>query len=232
MNTLTKENNYSLLAHEIKNPLAVCNGYLSILNDKDYQTRSNYINIIKEEINRSLLILSEFSKNNTLLNMEVIDLNCLFKDIKNTLNDLFLENNAEIILLDGDELLIKADYEKLKQVFINILKNALEAKSNNKLLVVIKTLEGKDYYIISIVDNGIGMTKEDLNNITKKYYTTKVFGTGLGIPYIKDIIEKHHGIIEYQSRKDIGTKIKIILPKEKSQMTFNSNNYSLNMLEQ
>lgn len=228
MNTLVNDT-VKVLAHEIKNPLTICNGYLDMLNNKDLQTRNTYLKIIKEEIKRSLLILSEFSDS---LNKEIIDLTYLFEDIKKTLNDLFLENNAEIILLDEDELLVEVDYEKLKQVFINILKNALEAKSNNKLLVVIKTLEGKDYYIITVIDNGIGMTKEELNNITKKYYTTKINGTGLGIPYIEDIIKKHQGMVEFHSRKDIGTEVKIILPKEKSQKTFSNNSYNLNMLEQ
>lgn len=230
MNTLVKDN-ISVLAHEIKNPLTICNGYLNMLNDKDFNTRNNYIEIIKEEINRSLLILSDFSKGNNVLNKEVIDLTCLFDDIKRTLNDLFLDNEGELILLDDDELLIEADYNKLKQVFINILKNAIEAKGNSKLLVVIKTLEGKDYYIITIVDNGIGMSSEELNNISKKYYTTKINGTGLGVPYIKDIIEKHRGNIEYKSRKGIGTQVKIILPKEKSQKTFSNSSYNLNMSE-
>ena len=229
MNTLVKDN-ISLLAHEIKNPLTICNGYLSMLNDKDIQTRNNYIEIIKEEINRSLVILSEFSKNNSI-NKEIIDLVCLFNDIKRTLNDLFIENNGELIILDDDELLVEADYNKLKQVFINILKNAIEARGEGKLLVVIKTLEVKDYYIITVIDNGIGMTTEELNNISNKYYTTKVNGTGLGIPYIKDIIERHQGSIEYSSKKNIGTQVKIIIPKEKSQKTFNNSNYNLNMLE-
>lgn len=213
MNTLVKDN-ISMLAHEIKNPLAICNGYLSMLNDKDSQTRNNYIEIIKEEINRSLLILSEFSKNNSL-NKEVIDLTFLFEDIKKTLNELFLNSGGELILLDSDELYIEADYNKLKQVFINVLKNCIEAKGNSKLLVVIKTLEGKDYYVVTITDNGIGMTSDELNNIGKEYYTTKLEGTGLGIPYIEDVVRKHHGWVEYKSLKDIGTQVKVILPKEK-----------------
>ncbi|MBR2678108.1 MAG: HAMP domain-containing histidine kinase [Bacilli bacterium] len=218
MNTIVKDN-ISLLAHEIKNPLTICNGYLSMINNEDQKTRNTYLEIIKEEINRSLLILSEFSKNNTL-NLEIIDLTCLFKDIKDTLNDLFLNNDAEIIILDEDELLVEADYDKLKQVFINILKNSLEAKNNNKLLVVIKTLEGKDYYIITIVDNGIGMDNYELNNIGKERYTTKINGTGLGISFIKEIIEGHHGKVEYNSKKGIGTQVKIILPKEKKSKDF------------
>ena len=56
-------------------------------------------------------------------------------------------------LLDSDELLIEADYNKLKQVFINVFKNCIEAKGNSKLLVVIKTLEGKDYYVVTITDS-------------------------------------------------------------------------------
>ena len=64
------------------------------------------------------------------------------------------------------------------------------------------------------------MTKEELDKIEEEYYTTKSYGTGLGIPFIKQIIKLHGGDIKYSSRKNIGTKVLIKLPKEKSPKTF------------
>ena len=201
------------LLHEIKNPLAVCSGYLEMIPNSNNYEKDKYFNIIKKEIERSLLIINDYSKNKFLtIEKEEIDLTLLYEDIKETLNSVFKNNNSEIILLDDDELYLEGDYNRLKQVFINIFKNCFEAKSDNKLLVVVKTKVLKNKYQISIVDNGIGMTKEELSNIEKEYFTTKSYGTGLGVPYIKNIVKLHGGDIIYKSKKNIGTKVLISLP--------------------
>ena len=224
MNAIINDNNMiSMLAHEVKNPLCICNGYLSMIDDIDIET-NNYLKIIKEEINRSLMILSEFSKNN--YSNEIIDLNTLYNDLYRTLNKLFEKNNSKLVFLDNDHLYIKGNYNRLKQAFINILKNSIESKDKDNLLVVVKTLEGKDNYIITITDNGCGMDMYELKNFNKQYYTTKVDGTGLGMPYINKVIEELSGRIEYSSKKGKGTKVKIIIPKEKSHKTFNNSSYN------
>ena len=220
MNSMTKEE-FNKFAHEVKNPLAVCNGYLELIMKCSEKDKETYLQIVKDEIKRSLNIINDYSKNNTLrIEKEEVDLTLLYEDIESTLNNLLIKNNSEIILLDNDELYVEADYNKLKQVLINILKNSYEAKSNNKLLIVIKTKDYHDHYEISITDNGIGMSQSELKRIEEEYYTTKSYGTGLGIPYIKQIIKLHGGNIEYRSKKDIGTKVLIKLPKEKSHKTF------------
>ena len=93
-------------------------------------------------------------------------------------------------------------------MFLNIIKNSYEANSN---LIVIKIDEAKSIYKISIFDNGIGI--KNIDDIYKEYYTTKENGTGLGIPYIKEIIELHRGSINYYSKENIGTRVEMILPK-------------------
>ena len=110
---------------------------------------------------------------------------------------------------------MEGDYNKLKQVFINLLKNAYEARSNEKLLIDIRVLSYSNYYQIWIVDNGIGMNQEELGKIKEEYYTTKEYGTGLGISYCDEIIMRHRGNLFYQSKKGLGTRIIITLPKKK-----------------
>ena len=216
---ITKEE-FNKFAHEVKNPLAVCSGYLEMISKCNEKDRKIYLEIVQDELKRSLKIISNYSFINKKLEKEELDLTMLYEDINNTLNYLLKNNDSEIIFLDDDELYINGDYNKLKQVFVNILKNSYEAKSNNKLLIVVKTKENKNNYEISITDNGIGMTKEELDHIEDEYYTTKSYGTGLGIPFIKQIIKLHGGDIKYYSKKDIGTKVLIKLPKEKSPKTF------------
>ena len=102
---------------------------------------------------------------------------------------------------------------RLKQVFINILKNSYESRSQKDLIVNIKIKEEENTYKIYVQDNGKGMSQETLNNICKDFFTTKEYGTGIGIPYVKQIVELHGGTIEYKSKENKGTTVIIRLPK-------------------
>lgn len=204
-------------AHEIKNPLAVCNGYLDMINEKDDVSKEKYLKIIKEEIKRTLNVINDFSffSKEKHLEIEKIDLSVLLEDIKKTINPLLENNNGKMTMILKDKLYLKGDYLRLKQVFMNIIKNAIESK-DNKMKLIVSVSQKKDYYQIKIKDNGSGMSKKELKQIYNEYYTTKENGTGLGIPYAKEIIELHGGSIKYQSKKDYGTTVIINLPKEKS----------------
>ena len=187
---------FNKFTHELKNPLTVCNGYLDMImkcNEKDKET---YLQIVRDEIKRTLNIINDYS--NTI-RKEKFNLKDLFLDIKNTLSIYNLN-----IIIDCNNSIILGDYSKLKQVFLNIIKNSYEANSS---IIVIKVEDSK----ISIIDNGIGI--KNTNDIYKDYYTTKSTGTGLGIPYIKEIIELHGGSINYYSKENIGTRVEIIIPK-------------------
>ena len=197
-------NYFNKFTHEIKNPLTVCNGYLDMMlkcSDKDKET---YIEIVRDEIKRSLNIINDY--NNFLsINKTNFNLYDLLLEIKNNLEKLY---KSKIIIISNNKMNYYGDYSKLKQVFINIIKNSYEANSN---LIVIKIDEDNSIYKISIFDNGIGI--KNISDIYKEYYTTKENGTGLGIPYIKEIIELHRGTINYYSEENIGTRVEIILPK-------------------
>lgn len=208
----------SKLTHELKNPLSVCNGYLEMIKNSDEESKEKYLQIIKSEIKRSLNILSNYS--NKKLNIEKIDLIELCKDIKDLFDLYFLKHNTKLSILNSEKIYIEGDYNKLKQVLINIIKNSYEAKKyNNKLLITIKTISLKNKVKIIIRDNGCGMNDNELQRIYDNYYTTKENGNGIGIPYIKEIINLHNGIVKYYSKKNIGTKVIIELPK-KSPKTF------------
>ena len=101
----------------------------------------------------------------------------------------------------------------MKQVLINLIKNAIEAKQEAKPLkitVIIRKI--KDEIQIKIEDTGMGISKENLEKITKIFYTTKEHGTGIGVALSKEIVEQHHGTIHYQSKLNKGTKVNILLP--------------------
>lgn len=202
------------LNHELKNPLAVCNGYLEMFELATEQEKQKYLGIIKDEIKRSLTIINDFSSLGKLkeLEKEELDLCLLLEDIKEILSPLYNNANATIKIPD-DEIYICGDYNRLKQVFINILKNSYESRSQKDLIVNIKIKEEENTYKIYVQDNGKGMSQETLNNICKDFFTTKEYGTGIGIPYVKQIVELHGGTIEYKSKENKGTTVIIRLPK-------------------
>lgn len=203
-------------AHEIKNPLAVCNGYLDMIDEKDEIAKEKYLKIIRDEIKRTLSVINDFSffSKEKHLELEELDLSILLDEIKKAINPLLENNNGKMIMILKEELYIQGDYLRLKQVFINLIKNAIEAKEN-KIKIIVSISSKKDCYQIKIKDNGSGMSKKELEQIYNEYYTTKQNGTGLGIPYAKEIIELHGGNIKYLSKENSGTTVIINLPKEK-----------------
>ena len=212
--TSIKEVEFHRFAHEVKNPLAICNGYLEIIKQHKKDHIQEYLEIIQEEINRSLSIINDYSKaHDSKWLIEELDINCLLEEVIHTYQNIFLENNGKIILLGKGEYYYHGDYEKLKQVFMNIIKNAYEAKEEKQLLVVVQILSYKNYYQIIITDNGIGMDWQELEKVGSNYYTTKENGTGLGVSFCKDVILKHRGNIFYQSKKHRGTRVIITLLK-------------------
>lgn len=205
----------SKLTHELKNPIAVCKGYIEIIDRNGIESAPKYLPIISNEIERSLSVINDFSSLGKLkkLNKEEVDLQVLLEEIITILNPLFKKNNANIYLNIKDDIYVNIDYLRMKQVFVNILKNALEAKKDDEQLnVFIEVKKNLNNLKIIIKDNGIGMDKNTLERITEIFYTTKANGNGLGVVLSKEIIEMHKGSINYKSTKGKGTTVTIILP--------------------
>ena len=204
------------LTHEIKNPLAVCKGYLDMLDLNNKDKILKYIPIIKGEIERTLTLMDDYlDYTKVKIQKEEVDIYLLLNDIIESLELFFKENkiNLEYSVPD-DELYLRVDYNRIKQVIVNILKNATEARDINKkeLIIKIRTRVTKNYFKIIIEDNGIGMDKDVLEQVTDLFFTTKKNGTGLGTSLSKEIIELHGGKIKYLSEVGIGTTVIINLP--------------------
>lgn len=218
----------SKLTHELKNPIAVCNGYLEMLNINDKEKTEKYLEIITNEITRSKTIIDEFSSYGKLkeINQEELDITYLLEETVELLKPLFKQHKATIKLLIKEEIYIYGDYNKLKQVFINLLKNTIEAKKEQVPLEVLLNLKQTQNNVqIIIKDNGIGMSKEILSRVSEVFFTTKQNGTGIGLAFSKEVIELHKGRLQITSKKDHGTQITISLPKEKKSEDFNNKNY-------
>ena len=203
------------ITHEIKNPIAVCKGYLDMFDKNNPRHINDFIPIVRQEINRTLTIMNDFMEFSKIkLNLEIMDIEMLLEEVLKTLDNLLNEKNIKLKYQEtDDEIFINGDYDRLKQVFINIIKNSIEAlDSVSTGIIDVKYYVQNKNIIIEITDNGIGMSEEVKNKIFEAFYTTKRCGTGLGVPLSKEIIEGHKGIFEYFSKENDGTKVKITLP--------------------
>lgn len=202
------------LTHEIKNPLAVCKGYLEMINLDNKEKSTKYISIMKQEINRSLNIMTDFMDFNKIkITKEQIELNLLLEDIYDCFKIIIKSKNTKLVYNDREDEIIyfEGDYERLKQVIINLLKNSLESIEDKGRIELSSNIY-KNHLDIVIEDNGIGMTKEELTRITEMFYTTKKTGSGLGVALSNEIIKAHNGELIYYSEKNKGTKAIIRLP--------------------
>jgi len=219
MEELEKEksirNSLFKITHEIKNPIAVCKGYLDMMDLSNKKKIDKYVPIIKSEITRTLTLLDDyldFSK--VKIEKDIIDIIMLVEDTIRSMGTLLKEKNI-IINYDiaDEEVFMLADYNRLKQVLINIIKNSMEAKIEERDLIInLKTIIEKNNIKILIEDNGIGMSKLELEKLGEAFYTTKPNGTGIGVNLSREIIERHNGSITYQSEKYQGTTVIISLP--------------------
>lgn len=200
------------VTHEIKNPLAVIKGYLSIFDPYDSEKCLKYKNILEIEVENALNVLKDFSSINHLdIKKNNINYYDLLMEAKETILPFFNDKNIKLNINSPRELFVNADYNRMKQVLINILKNSTEALSDNGKIDIKSYIENNKLITI-IKDNGHGMDKETIDNLFTPFYSKKSFGTGLGLCLSKEIIELHNGTIKYTSKLNLYTEVKIVIP--------------------
>ena len=217
MNNMKEENKLKnslfKLTHEIKNPLAVCKGYLDMINMNNPDKVVKYISIIRSEIERSLNIMNDFMDYSKIkINKELFDMGLLLDELYDSFNVLLREK--DIILKyekNEDDIYINGDYNRLKQVFVNIIKNSIEAIQKSGIIEMSINIDNNKV-LVSIKDNGIGMSNYEMENMNEMFYTTKKNGTGLGVTLSREIVMAHDGNIKYKSVKGKGTECIVSLP--------------------
>lgn len=202
------------IAHEIRNPLTSLKGFLQLMiQSKKYQ--KDYAEVMMSEFIRLEAIINEFlvlakTKSNTF---DPVQVNSIVEDVCMVLESQAVLNNVRIEKqLSGDLPEILAVSNELKQVFINILKNAIEAMEDAEGFITIRSYFEKDSVFITFEDQGKGISKEVLEKLGEPFYTTKEKGTGLGLMVTFKIIENHGGSIHFESEEGKGTIVKLKLP--------------------
>lgn len=201
------------VAHEIRNPITVISGFLQLMK-KDPHNRS-YLEIMMSEVNRINLIISEFLllAKPSVIKFEQHNI----KEIVEEILPLF-QNMAEDKLIDltveCPEVLpmIQCERNQLKQVFINVIKNSIEAMKTGGEIKIIVKLYDKKRLLIRFVDQGVGIPADKIAKLGQPFYTTKENGTGLGLMVSHKIIDCHGGRILINSKLKEGTTVDVLLP--------------------
>lgn len=207
------------IVHEAKNMLSSIKGYCQLLYLKSHneyvKNTAKKIDDITSEINRTIEEFLTLSKPASR-NFKVVYLNNIILSVKYMLESpSFIEGIKVQFKLADHEKPIYADELQIKQVILNMSKNAIEAMSctvSPKLEISTSLSNSHEHMILSISDNGKGLDKEDLGKLGTPFFTTKENGTGLGLSTCYRIIEEHRGKIEVESEIGKGTKFSIFLP--------------------
>jgi signal transduction histidine kinase len=232
------------IAHEIGNPIGIVMGYLDLLKQKDTpdSEKAEYIQRTEDEIERintiirQLLEISRPSK----AGLKVVAVHDLIDDIAQVLNVQPLMSNIELeCILEAQNDTVLADANQLRQVFLNLIINAADAISaagnaaNGKLVIKSGLVaekqdpsgKPKQFLKITFMDNGPGISEENIGNIFDPFYTTKEpgKGTGLGLSVSFMIVQGFGGEMTVHSEKGEGTSLTILLPVIEGEATMNRN---------
>ncbi|WP_216828521.1 PAS domain S-box protein [Alkalihalobacterium elongatum] len=199
------------VAHEIRNPLTSIKGFIQLFRD---QIKREYADLMLSELERIEVIVTEFlslakPQANLFLEKDPVQIlrNTLaIIDTEALLNQIEIECNIE-----NSIHLIYCNEHKIKQVLINILKNAIESMpTGGKLDIEMKNDDS--YVLIKVKDRGCGIPTEKIEKLGEPFYSSKDHGTGLGLMVCFKIIEEHQGNITIDSKEGVGTTVSISLP--------------------
>lgn len=202
------------LAHEIRNPLTSLRGFLQLLQN-DVKGKQHYFDIMLSELDRINFIVSEF-----LVIAKPEAIHYKKSDLKDILQSVTALLETQAVLCDV-ELVLEFETERtelvcsemhLKQLFINLVKNAMEAIEKNGQIKLTVSMQGNDVIRVRTKDNGCGIPEDRLKQLGEPFYTTKEKGTGLGLMMCFKIVEAHKGTMTIQSHLGEGTAIDVCLP--------------------
>ncbi|OLO42196.1 hypothetical protein BTR23_02950 [Alkalihalophilus pseudofirmus] len=210
------------IAHEVRNPLTSLKGFIQIVESECVNTK-RYTEIMSSEVDRINEIVNEMLmlSKPKVVKFEEKKLLPIIDLVVTLVNTQAILYNIEIVVdfeEDLQDVEVGCEENKLKQVFINLTKNAIEAMPEGGMIKVqVKSNNGR--IVVHIIDQGIGIPQEQLHNIGKSFYSTKEKGTGLGLMICRRIIEDHDGEMLIHSEEGKGTDVEVQLPIANGVMT-------------
>ncbi|MFJ7729676.1 EAL domain-containing protein [Neobacillus sp. NPDC097160] len=203
----------SSIAHEIRNPLTTIKGFAQLLQKE--LDMPLYTDILLKEINKIEEVVHEFLcfSKPTARQIHDIDIKVLFQKALTLFDSQLIINHIEIVQEYGLAVPpIQCDDNQIKQVFVRILQNAVEAMPTGGIIRVQICKEGSDFVRITFIDQGCGISKERMKMIGEPFYSTKEKGTGLGLMISQKIVKEHGGEIVIDSVLHQGTTVHVMLP--------------------
>jgi PAS domain S-box-containing protein len=202
------------VAHEIRNPLTSLKGFVQLLQMED-DKHQDYYQIMLDELNRINHIVGEL-----LLLAKPQHLKYTKLAIQRILNDvislLAVEASLYNVQIESnfpkEDIILECEPNQLKQLFINLIKNSIEASNHDSKIVISLTQMEQDKIVITVKDNGCGISKERLEKIGEPFYSSKEKGTGLGLTVSYKIVQSHNGHIMFDSELGNGTTVNLTLP--------------------
>ncbi|WP_391120110.1 ATP-binding protein [Psychrobacillus sp. L3] len=204
------------IVHEIRNPLATIRGFMQMSQAKTINLEE-HTDVLVDEIDRINSIVNELLMISKPTDIVLINqnVNTIVSEVVQLFSMEATQQSKRLNVSDLGQFDTYCNEHKLKQVFINILKNALEAISQNGDVNITIYEKNEDYVAIKFEDNGCGMEEADLHHMGDPFYSLKENGIGLGMTVSFNIIEAHKGSIQIKSEVNVGTSVEILLPKSK-----------------
>lgn len=217
------------VSHELRTPITSIKGFSETLLDgakNEPEILDNFLTIIHKESERlqvlvhDLLELSRIETNKLELNYSKVIVKELMEECLLLMEPKITAKNIKTKIIEKTPCILEADYNRLKQIIVNLLTNAINyCKDNGDVTISIE--KNKETLSFSIEDNGIGMKKEELPRIFERFYridrdrNRDSGGTGLGLSIVKHLVEAHHGTICVTSDLNVGTTFTVTLPLKK-----------------
>lgn len=203
------------IVHEIKNPISLIRSTLQLIEVQTPQIKENsHWDSLYEELDYICLLLNDFNSLNCSYSIQktCVDIPSILESTTKFFYSLAHKKNINIYINKSDNLpIITGDKTRLKEAFMNLIKNAIEATDSNGVITI--DIDYIDSYImITISDTGSGIPKDRINSIFQPFVTYKENGTGLGLSIVKSIIEQHSGNIQVHTTEGEGTSFVISLP--------------------
>ncbi|MBT4288868.1 MAG: hypothetical protein HOD92_16195 [Deltaproteobacteria bacterium] len=212
------------VAHEVRNPLNSISMIIQRLqleftpkNDADIDEYISFTALMKNEVDRINKIITDFlgfSKPFDLKRSKFFISDFLGNTIKLFIAEALKKGVKLELTGNYDDKLFYGDQDKLTQVFVNLIKNAIDSIDTDGIIVVTSNIEKKQNWLITIEDSGVGIPRKKLDHIFDIYFTTKQNGTGLGLYISRKIVLAHNGKILFSKSSIGGTKVNVHLPFE------------------
>ncbi len=204
-------------AHEMKNIGLSIYGFAKLIGKKANlaEDTARFLRVIEDESLRMERLAKDMLQflRHPILKMEKVDLKEFLGDFILMSQEMTKQKGIEFHSeIQSDLPSIWLDSDRIKEVMINLLQNAIHATPAGGMIIA-KTFENNQHLKIQIMDTGIGIPPENLDKVFLPFFTTKAGGSGLGLAISKKIIEAHGGTIEFESMKGIGTWVTITLPR-------------------